>query len=194
MANRLMEEDVHSKGTPSPQDDTVSTVMPLLPPGAVMVPTTTFPGGQSAATSRENVVHLSDTTEASMSGSRPGKGTDTEDNAAILGHFSDALKEMAASIINLEDGYYKALCEVIVETEKALREVSRIDTHYVSQVVTMMAAWQEAMQAAASNMEGVDTTMYLVACEDTRRATHEYVQKVKQAREECDAAHVKEQK
>ena len=51
MANRLMEEDVHSKGTPSPQDDTVSTVMPLLPPGAVMVPTTTFPGGQSAAAS-----------------------------------------------------------------------------------------------------------------------------------------------
>ena len=41
-----------------------------------------------------------------------------------MGHFSDALREMAASIVDLEDGYFKALHEVIVETERALQDVS----------------------------------------------------------------------
>ena len=51
---------------------------------------------------------------------------------------------MAASIVDLEDGYFKALHEVIMETERALWDVSWIDAHYVSQVVTVMSAWQEA--------------------------------------------------
>ena len=100
---------------------------------------------------------------------------------------------MAASIVDLEDGYFKALHEVIVETEQALRDVSRIDAHYVSQVVTVMSAWQEAVQTAASHMEGIDTTIYLAHREDTRRATQEYVAAVVKAREECDAAHAVEQ-
>ena len=49
-----------------------------------------------------------------------------------MGHFSDALREMAASIVDLEDRYFRALHEVIVETERALQDVSRIDAHYVS--------------------------------------------------------------
>ena len=83
-----------------------------------------------------------------------------------MGYFNDALREMAASIVDLEDGYFKALHEVIMETERALRDVSRIDTHYVSQVVMVMSTWQEVVQTAASHMEGIDTTIYLARRED----------------------------
>ena len=110
-----------------------------------------------------------------------------------MGHFSNALQEMAASIVDLEDGYFKALHEVIMETERALQDVSWIDAHYVSQVVTVMSAWQEVVQTAASHMEGVDTTIYLARREDARRATQEYVAVVMKAREEHDAAHAVEQ-
>ena len=103
------------------------------------------------------------------------------------------MREMAASIVDLEDGYFKGLHEVIMETELALRDVSRIDAHYVSQVVTVMSSWQEVVQTAASHMEGVDTTIYLAHCEDMRKATQEYVAAVMKAREEHDAAHVVEQ-
>ena len=110
-----------------------------------------------------------------------------------MGHFNNALREMAASIVDLEDGYFKALHEVIMETEWALRDVSRIDAHYVSQVVTVMSAWQEAVQTAASHMEGIDTTIYLACHKDARRVTQEYVAAVVKAREERDAAHAVEQ-
>ena len=126
-------------------------------------------------------------------GSHPRKDNDFDDEAKLLGHFNDALQEMATSIVDLEHGYFKALQEVIVETEQALRDVSRIDAHYVSQVVTIMSSWQEAVQTAASHMEGIDTTIYLARCEDARKATREYVAAVVKAREECDAAQVVEQ-
>ena len=84
-----------------------------------------------------------------------------EDKAAVLSHFSDALSEMAASIMDLENGYFKALHEDIIKTERALFDVSRIDAHYVSHMVTVMTSWQEAVQAAASHMESVDTTTHL---------------------------------
>ena len=100
---------------------------------------------------------------------------------------------MAASIVGLEDGYFKALYEVIMETERALRDVSCIDAHYVSQAVTVMSSWQEAVQAAASHMEGVDTTTYLACHEDVWRATREYVVAVIKAREERDMTHVVEE-
>ena len=61
---------------------------------------------------------LSDTTDASASGSCPTKDTETEDEAAILLHFRDTLSEMVASIIGLEDGYFKALHKVIIETRE----------------------------------------------------------------------------
>ena len=100
---------------------------------------------------------------------------------------------MAASIVDLEDGYFRALHEVIVETEWALWDVSHIDTHYVSQVVTVMSSWQEVVQTPASHMEGIDTTTYLTRCEDTRKVTREYVVAVVKAREEHDAAHTVEE-
>ena len=100
---------------------------------------------------------------------------------------------MAASIVDLEDRYFRALHKVIMETERALWDVSCIDAHYVSQVVTVMSTWQEAVQTAASHMEGVDTTIYLAHCEDARKVTREYVAAVVKAREEHDAAHTVEE-
>ena len=142
----------------------------------------------------DNPIHLSDTTDASASGSHPTKDTEMEEEATVLSHFSDALSEMAASIMDLENGYFRALHEIIIETEKALHDVSRIDAHYVSRMVMVMTSWQEAVQAAASHMEGIDTTTYLVHREDARRVTHKYVKEVIQACEERDAAHKEEQK
>ena len=110
-----------------------------------------------------------------------------------MGHFSDALQERATSIVDLEDGYFKALHEVIVETERALRNVSQIDAHYVGQVVMVMSSWQEVVQTAASHMEGIDTTIYLARREDARKATQEYMAAVVKAREERDTAHTVEQ-
>ena len=102
------------------------------------------------------------------------------------------MRDGSPSIVDLEDGYFRALHEVIVETERALQDVSRIDAHYISQVVMVMSSWQEAVQTAASHMEGVDTTIYLVHREDTQKATREYVAAVVKAREECYTAHVVE--
>ena len=90
--------------------------------------------------SRDNPVHLSDATDASASGSRPRKDDDFDDEAKLLGHFSDALREMAASKVDLEDGYFRALHKVIVETKWALWDMSCIDAHYISQVVTVMSS------------------------------------------------------
>ena len=99
----------------------------------------------------------------------PRKDDNFDDEAKLLGHFSDALREMATSIVDLEDGYFKALHKVIVETERALWDMSRINAHYVSQVVTVMSSWQEVVQTAASHMEGIDTTIYLMHREDVQK-------------------------
>ena len=112
------------------------------------------------------------------------KDTETDDEATVLSHFSDILSEMAASITDLENGCFKALHEVIIETEKALHDVSHIDAQYISYVVTVMTSSQEAVQATTSHMEGIDTTTYLTHREDAWRATHE----------EHDATHREEQK
>ena len=76
-------------------------------------------------------VNLSDVpTNASTPGGHP-KDMGIEDKAKILSHFSDALDEMAQCISDLEDGYFLALQEVIQKTEKALHDISHIDSHYV---------------------------------------------------------------
>ena len=76
------------------------------------------------AGTRENPVNLSDaTTEASQTVTCP-EGAEPVDEAAMLGHFSDALSEMAESLMDLEDGYFKALWEVIIKMERALRDIS----------------------------------------------------------------------
>ena len=56
-----------------------------------------------------------------------------------------------------------------------------------------MSSWQEAVQTAASHMEGVDTTIYLACREDARKATREYVAAVVKAREERHTAHAVEE-
>ena len=100
---------------------------------------------------------------------------------------------MATSIVDLEEGYFRALHEVIMETKRALRDVSCIDAHYVCQVVTVMSSWQEAVQTAASHMEGIDTTIYLARHKDMQKVTREYVVAVVKAREEHNAAHTVEE-
>ena len=199
MAHRLMKEDEQevvtppkAGTTPTKKEAAKSAVAPVNV-GITWVTSDKFPGDQRPGVSRDNPVHLSDATDASASGSRPRKDDDFDDETKLLGHFSDALREMVASIVDLEDGYFKALHKVIMETERALRDVSRINAHYVSQVVTVMSSWQEAVQTAASHMEGVDTTIYLARREDAQKATQEYVAAVMKAREERDAAHTVEQ-
>ena len=198
MTQRLIDEDgqlgevVPKGGTIPKEKDTAKIV--VLPPNndTMFVPASEFPGIQDGLGTRENPVNLSDApTEASNTGACP-EGTDPIDESKILGHFSDALSEMASSVMELEDGYFQALREVIMETEKALRDISHIDTHYVSRVVTVMASWQEAVQAAMSHMENADLTIYLVHREDAWRVMKEYINQVIQAREECDAAHTQE--
>ena len=195
MANCLMEEDGQQVLTPpkagtTPKQKDVAQVT-VLPPSddVTLVSASEFPGTQSAGSSCENPVHLSDATEALVSGSCPMKNAEMEDKAVTLGHFSDTLNEMAASIMDLEDGHFKALHEVIIETEKALCDVSCIDAHYVSRVVTVMNSWQEAVQTAVSHMEGINTTIYLAHREDTQKATKEYIAAVVQAYQEHDTAH-----
>ena len=169
MANRLMEEEEQQAKTPpkagtTPKQKDIAQVKALPPSDDItMLPDSAFPSFGLAGSLHDNPVHLSDATDASASGSCPTKDTETEDEAAVLSHFSDTLSEMAASITDLENGYFKALHEVIIKTEKALHDVSHIDTHYVSRMVMVMTSWQEAVQAAASHMEGVDTTTYLAS-------------------------------
>ena len=200
MANRLMEEERQQAKMPpkagtTPKWKDIAQVKALPPSDDItMLPDSAFPSFGLAGSSRDNPVHLSDATDVSASGSRPMKDAEMEDEATVLSHFSDALSEMAASITDLENGYFKALHEVIIETEKALRDVSHIDAHYVSRVVMVMTSWQEVVQAAASHMRGINTTTYLACQEDAWRVTHQYVKEVVQAREERDAAHREEQK
>ena len=173
MAHRLMKEDGQEvvmppkAGTTPTKKEAAKSVVAPVNVGITWVASDKFSGDQRPGASRDNPVHLSDATDASASGSRPRKDDDFDDETKLLGHFSDALREMATSIVDLEDGYFKALHEVIMETKRALRDVFRIDAHYVSQVVTVMSSWQEAVQTAASHMEGVDTTIYLTRRKDT---------------------------
>ena len=92
-----------------------------LPPNddTTFVPPSEFPGTQAGGTT-DNPVNLSNAlTLASNMGACP-QGTDPNDKSKILGHFSDTLGEMAQSIMDLEDSYFKTLHEVIFETEKVL--------------------------------------------------------------------------
>ena len=75
MANRLMEEDGQQvlmppkMGTiPKQKDVAQVTVLPASD-NITLVSASEFPGTQSAGSSRENPVHLSDATEVSVSGS-----------------------------------------------------------------------------------------------------------------------------
>ena len=198
MSQCLIDEDgqlegVTPKGGILPKEKDTAQIM-VLPPNddTVFMSKSEFPGGPYGLGTRENPVNLSDTpTEASHTAMCP-EGTEPIDEAEMLSHFSNVLSEMAKSLMDLEDGYFKALWEVIIETERALQDVSCIDAHYVSQVVTVMSSWQEAIHATATHMENADLTIYLTRQEDTQRVMREYVATVIKAREERDATHAEE--
>ena len=123
MAHRLMKEDGQEVamppkvGTTPKKKEAVKSVVAPVNEGIAWVASDQFPSDQQPGASHDNPVHLSDATDASASGSCPRKDDDFDDEAKLLGHFSDALREMAASIVDLEDGYFRALHEVIVETK-----------------------------------------------------------------------------
>ena len=198
MSQCLIDEDGQLEGA-MPKGGTLlkekdTTWIVVLPPNndTVFVSKSEFPGGLYGLGTRENPVNLSDAPTEALHTAMLPEGTEPIDEAAMLSHFSNALSEMAESLMDLEDGYFKALWEVIIETERALQDISRIDAHYVSQVVTVMASWQEVVQATATHMENTDLTIYLAHQEDSRRATREYVAKVIKAHEEHDATHTEE--
>ena len=198
MAQHLIDEDgqlegAMPKGGTLPEEKDSTQIMALLPnDNTVFMPKADFPSFPYGAGTRENPINLSDaTTEASQTAMHP-EGVEPINEAAMLGHFSDALSEMATSLMDLKDGYFKALQEVIIKMERALWDVSCIDAHYVSQVVMVMASWQEAVQTAATHMENANLTIYLAHREDVRRATREYVATVIKAHEDHDATHANE--
>ena len=198
MSQCLIDEDgqlegAMPKGGTLPKEKDSAQIM-ALPPNddTVFMPKSDFRSGPYGAGTRENPVNLSDaTTEASQTAMHP-EGAEPVDEAAMLGHFSNALSEMAKSLMDLEDGYFKALREVIIVMERALWDVSRIDAHYVSQVVTVMASWQEVVQTAATHMENTDLTIYLAHQEDMWRVMREYVAAMIKACEDRDATHANE--
>ena len=199
MVQRLMEEDEQQMGsvprgsTPAPKDDGAKIV--VIPPNndTIFVPDSSFPSAQGSGTA-DNPVNLSDApTKASNVGACP-EVVNADDESKILGHFSNALNEMAQCIVELEDGYFMALREVICETKRALQDISHIDSTYVSHVITVMASWQEAVQTTATHMETSDTTIYLAHREDARRATWEYVAEVIKARKQCNATQAEERR
>ena len=198
MSQHLIDEDgqlegaMPKGGTVPKEKDTAQIV--ALPPNddTMFVLASEFPSAQHGLGTHENLVNLSDApTKASHTGTCP-ESVDSIDESKILGHFSDALSKMAKSLMDLEDGYFRALCEVIVETERALQDISHIDAHHISQVVMVMATWQKVVQTSATHMENADLTIYLARREDTWRAMREYVAMVIKAHEEHDAAHAKE--
>ena len=198
MSQHLIDKDGQLEGA-MPKGGTLpkekdSAQFVVLPPNndTVFVPKSDFPSGLYGAGTLENPINLSDaTTKASQTATCP-EGTEPVNEVVMLGHFSDALSEMAESLMDLEDGYFKALREVIIEMERALRDISHIDAHYVSQVVTVMASWQEVVQTAVTHMENTDLTIYLACWEDVRRAMREYVATVIKACEDRDATHADE--
>ena len=90
-------------GTTPKKKEAAKSIRVLVNEGIAWVASDQFPGDQRLGTSHDNPVHLSDATDASTSGSRPRKDDDFDNETKLLGHFSDALREMAASIVDLED-------------------------------------------------------------------------------------------
>ena len=123
MAHHLMKEDrqevvMPPKASTTPKKkEAAESVMAPVNEGIAWVASDQFPSDQRPGASHDNPVHPSGATDASASGSHPRKDDDFDDEAKLLGHFSDALREMAASIVDLEDGYFRALHEVIMEAE-----------------------------------------------------------------------------
>ena len=110
ISQHLIEEDgqlegaMPKGGTIPKEKDTAKIV--ALPPNndTTFVLVSEFPGDQHGLGTCEYPVNLSDApTEASHTGTCP-ESVDSIDESKILGHFSDALSEMAESLMDLEDG------------------------------------------------------------------------------------------
>ena len=108
-----------------------------------------------------DVIHISNQADWSSAMDPHLDNLGTQPDVQMLVHSMEALDAMAKSIASLEDGYFKAFHEVITHTETALWDILHIDLHYVSQVVTLMKSWQEAIDTVHSHMLTNDTALYL---------------------------------
>ena len=96
MAHRLMKEDGQEVAAPpkvgtTSKKEATKSVMALVNEGITWVASNLFPSDQRPGASRDNPVHLSNATDAPASGLHPRKDNDFDDEAKLLGHFSDAL-------------------------------------------------------------------------------------------------------
>ena len=97
MAHRLMKEDGQEvamppkAGTTPKKKEAAKDLGPPVNVGISWVASNQFPSDQQLGASHDNPVHLSDATDTSASGSHPQKDDDFDDEAKLLGHFSDAL-------------------------------------------------------------------------------------------------------
>ena len=89
------EEQCQQEAAIPKQKDT--TKIMALPPNddTTFVPASEFPGAQLGTRDNQTGPRL--------------ESTDSVDESKLLGYFSDALSEMAESLMDLEDGYFKPL-------------------------------------------------------------------------------------
>ena len=110
MSQHLIDEDEQlegamPKGGAVPNEKEIAKVVALPPNDDTMfVSTSEFPSALHGLGTCENPVNLSDApTEVLHTRTCPGS-TDSIDESKKLGHFSDALSEMADGFMDLEDG------------------------------------------------------------------------------------------
>ena len=172
MSQHLIDQDGQLEGAMPeggalPKEKDTAKIVALPPNDDIkLMSASEFPGSQYGLSTQDNPINLSDAPTEVLNTATCPEGTEPIDESALLGHFSNTLSEMAESLLDLEDGFFKALREGIIETERALWDISHIDAHYVSQVVTTMASWQEVVQTAITYMENVDLTTYLTRQEN----------------------------
>ena len=109
-----------------------------------MVPTETFmaqpecPQMHHGHSATDPVTLSNAQTKPSIQGDTRLDILNVQDDAKILAHYSDTLGKMVQSLMDLEDRYFKALCKVIQHTERALHDISHINSLYVSCLITVM--------------------------------------------------------
>ena len=109
MSQCLIDEDgqlegVTPRGGTLPKQKDTTQIM-ALPPNddTTFMPMSEFPGSQYGLGTCDNPVNLSDAPTEALHTATPPESVEPIDEVAMLGHFSDALSEMATSLLDLED-------------------------------------------------------------------------------------------
>ena len=134
MVKRLLEEEdtqeSPSKESAATEEGNTTQIIPLPPnDDTIMVPLESLIGcpehaQMNCSHSATDPVMLSDApTDSSVPGDPHPDARGDQDDTKILGHYCDALDEMAQSLMDLEDRYFKVLWQVICHTERALHDI-----------------------------------------------------------------------